>query len=121
MKLLQFLVAMQRDVGCVNIQNQLFGWCFMGRNKLVYQHSIQGPEFFAGDAGFHSGKSRRTGQLLIAANGSLEQWIMTQLVVIVEIFVPAAQPVKPLSHKVTHAMSGLLRVSRIMQSTCRSV
>lgn len=104
-ELLEFLPAVQRNVRGIDIQNQLFGWTGKAGNEMVNQHLVQRPGIGAAGTGLEPTEGGRTGQCLIAPDGRLHQQVRAQRVVIVQIFVAAAQAVQTLGDEIAQAVA----------------
>jgi hypothetical protein len=112
-ELRQLLLPTQRHVRCVDIEHQFFWRCAVAGDELIDEHALQRPSLCTGGPVLQSAEGRGRGQGLIATHGGLHQHIVAQRLVVVQVFVAAAQPVQALCQQVAQAVADAFGVSRL--------
>lgn len=74
---------MQRDVGAIEIQNQLFWWRLMLVDELPPQYQVSLDNRLAIYAALHPAQRGRAGQCPVTTDGALQDLVKAQLLVIV--------------------------------------
>src|SRR5690606_24067061 len=72
---------------------------------MLNQHLVQRPGIGAAGTGLEPTEGGRTGQCLIAPDGRLHQQVRAQRVVIVQVFVAAAQAIQALGDEIAQAVA----------------
>jgi uncharacterized membrane protein len=88
-------------------------------DELRGQHFVQRPGLRARGAVVQAAQSRRRGQLVVAAHGGLHQHVAAQRLVVVQVFVAAAQAVDALREHLAQAVHDARRLARVGQHRCR--
>lgn len=110
-----FLLAVQRHVGSVDIEDQ-FARCLLLRgDELLDQHAVERHHVGAGRARLQAREGRAAGQFLDLAHRRLHQRVTAQPVVVVQVLVAAAQPVEALRDEVAQRMPDPVRIARVAQ------
>lgn len=81
------------------------GWAGKAGNEVLNQHLMQRPGIGAAGTGLEPTECGRTGQCLIAPDGRLHQQVRAQRVVIVQVFVAAAQAIQALGDEIAQAVA----------------
>ena len=122
-----FLLAVQRQIGGVDIQNDLLGWCGMSLQKQRHQKIIHAVSPIAdlvipvdhSAAEFQPVQgalaSQRLVQFLLARHRR-QQWIVAQAVVIVEVFIAQSQTEDPLCQHLLQTMLGHRRIAPVVEA-----
>ena len=92
MKKTAHLIAVDRIVGTVKIQYQLFGWLFVRLDEYFQQALADLPTHFLGRAIFKSAQRRIAGQGSIPTYGCLQYGVLAQIDMIVEVIIAYARP-----------------------------
>jgi hypothetical protein len=89
-------------------------------DELRRQYRMQRPDLRASGAVLKPAEGVCRGQIVVASDGRLHQHISAKHLMIVEVFIAAAQTEQPLSQKITHAVADPLGVARIGYGQGRS-
>jgi transposase len=108
-----FLVAVQRHVRRVDVEHQFRGGLLVRGNELFDKHTVQRPGLRARSPILQPAERGGRGQRLSAPNRGLHQHIVAQRLVVVQVFVAAAQPVQALRQQVAQTVADALRIARI--------
>ena len=117
MKLCTFLSAVDRIIGGIKVQNQFFRCMPERANKLIYQYLMQAPGCGTIRPILPATQGRTAGQYAIPINSSLDRQIMTQLVVIVQVFVAQCQRIEPLAQQTQGIVIDTGLATRVFQYT----
>jgi hypothetical protein len=98
------LVAVQRHVRRVDVEHEFSGRCCVAGDELLDEHAVQCHGLGSRGARLQATQGGRGGQRIDPAHGSLHQQIASQRVVVVQVFVAAAQAVDALGQQVAQAV-----------------
>lgn len=115
------LLAVQRVVGGIKVQHQLFGRALEAGDELIDQHLMQPPR--RGPIGplLQSAQRGGAGNLAVHANSRLHGHVTAQSTVVVEVFPAQRQAVHPLAQHVAHVMRDQQRIARIGDAARRRI
>ena len=107
------LLAVQRVVGGVEVQHQLFGRGLEAGDELLDQHLVQAPR--GGPVGplLQPAQRGRTGDLAVHAYGRLHGHVAAQRAVVVQILPAQRQAIHALAQHVAHAVLDQQRAARV--------
>ena len=112
-ELRQLLLPMQRHVRGVDVEHQLFWRCAVAGDELIDEHAVQRPGLRPRGPILQAAERRGRGQGLVAPHGGLHQHIVAQRLVVVQVFVAAAQAVQALRQQIAQTVADALGVSRV--------
>ena len=99
-----FLFAVKSIVGCINIDDDLFRRLFVGFDEELDEDFRAGRNFFTGDSIFESGEGGGTAEGLFFVgglfDGNEECGIMSELGMVIDIFVAEGDGIDALSEEV---------------------
>jgi hypothetical protein len=116
-KLGPFLIAVERDVGGVDIEHQFGGWCRATGDELFDQHAVQGHDVGSAGAAFHAAQGRAAAQRNAGADCRLHQRIAAQSGMVVQVFVAAGQAVQALRNEVAQFMHDTIGIARVKEGS----
>ena len=96
MELGTLLVAVQRHVGGVDVEHEFRGCRLVAGDELLDEHTVQCHRLRPRGTALQTTQRGRARQRVAPADSGLHQQVVSQRVVVVEIFVAAAQPIDAL-------------------------
>lgn len=87
----------------------------MPGDELFNEHPIEGDAIGTCCRRFQLRKGRAAREFAVPANGCLHEWVVTQAVVVVDVFVAAAQPIEPLGNEIAQGMGDARRIALVVE------
>ena len=115
------LLAVQRAVGGIKVEYQLFGCGLEAFDELVYQYFMKFDRDRTRAELLQSTQDRRAGQVVFASDRALVGDITTQVGAIVQVFAALYQPIHPLAQHVADAVGDRGGFARIGNRARRRV
>ncbi len=109
------LVAVNRIVGGVEVEDQLVGRVFARGDEGLHQNLVRGPSHLAVGRVLEPAQRRRTGWRLIPIGRRLQCLVVAQGVVVVQILVTQGQAVDPLPQHISQTVLNLARLPVVGQ------
>ena len=109
------LVAVQRHVGGVDVEHQFSRWRLVAGDELIDEHAMQCNGLRPRRPRLQAAQRGRARQRIDPADRGLHQQVVSQRVVVVEVFVATAQAVDALGQEISQAVRDARRVARITQ------
>ena len=111
------LVAVDRIVGRVDVENDLFRHPCERGDEALDQNLVNRPRPTPIGPVLEAAQGRRAGQLTVPPGRRLQARVMAQIGVVVEVLVAQRDPEHALAQHVRHRMTPLAALARIAQPT----